>query len=741
MINYKILGIHKGADPKSKLNLGTLLKISIESFYFKEKNNVKLSEKGKNDTNKYSKKNYSNISKENKYSNDISENNNINIPFYENKKEENQNNMNMSQGNEINIKNVFSIGKYNINFFTNKNLYEADMKVQELYGISKYCLLKYIANNLNDVNMITNEEIRKIFYDLKEGVKMIDYDKTQEYIKESLSQINGKNILTYINYLKYIISYKDIMNIISLFDKKMQNQIKAFWSILFKYQQFNLVFEKEFLEMIENSYFDYSLIGITIVQHYRANNFLKNLQACDNSKIKFLLKGTQVEPISKILTSDFKYSKKAFYGMGVYFSDLIDYMSFYSEISQMGEKTNWGKILPPGKTISCVGAIIYYDKSKKKFIYDNRYFVPYINEFPTYDFLLKNYKEKMVEKNGIHIAMVEPIEGHVLKEKEIKKTRKEGRFIGTDYVITEMDQILPLYGLTLRRNEYFILWRDSNFSKENQLTKDLKKMLLSRESTFNIFFESCTEKALEIIKRKRFNKIILITNYEDDVGIRFVNIVRKILAFDIVVLFFSSNLDDLKWIQNFPNALYSNNEGFITKYIRNYNNNGLLQLKTEMEKHYKCRFNINDNCLDYPYSKNPEVYDYAQLKFEDINPNFRKVLISNNIYKKRLVMDKGQPKFIDYDGIDIENLFWYVTIINGEITLFSKGYYLYIDHNRNVVATELMKTWKYEILNNNLYIFYYQNRNFTLTLNNNNVILRNSDNYSINNQTFHLLDV
>ena len=82
---------------------------------------------------------------------------------------------------------------------------------------------------------------------------------------------------------------------------------------------------------------------------------------------------------------------------------------------------------------------------------------------------------------------------------------------------------------------------------------------------------------------------------------------------------------------------------------------------------------------------------------------------------------------MDYFGIDVEKLIWNVTMINGEITLFSKGYYLYIDQNQSVVGTELMKTWKYEIYNSK-YIFYILNKNFTLTVCDNNVILKNIDN-------------
>ena len=47
-----------------------------------------------------------------------------------------------------------------------------------------------------------NNEIREIIKELKEGMKMTD--NPQKDIRESLSQTNGNNILTYINYLKEV---------------------------------------------------------------------------------------------------------------------------------------------------------------------------------------------------------------------------------------------------------------------------------------------------------------------------------------------------------------------------------------------------------------------------------------------------------------------------------------------------------------------------------------------------------
>lgn len=109
----------------------------------------------------------------------------------------------------------------------------------------------------------------------------------------------------------------------------------------------------------------------------------------------------------------------------------------------------------------------------------------------------------------------------------------------------------------------------------------------------NAYFVSSTEKALEIIKRKRFNKIILISNIGLDLsGKKFVEIARKILGYDIVVLFFSNNQKHFSWLQNFPNALYTNDANFYQEYILNYNTDGLLKLKSKIEKHYGIKIKI-----------------------------------------------------------------------------------------------------------------------------------------------------
>ena len=196
--------------------------------------------------------------------------------------------------------------------------------------------------------------------------------------------------------------------------------------------------------------------------------------------------------------------------MGVYFSDMIDYISFYCGEYINWNRTNWKKIIPIGETISCVGAEVFYNKDKKKYIYNKDLMVyPWLDHFPTYEELESKYKDKMVEKDGVHFVRVEPLQGQSLNKTDIDEAMKEGKFVGTEYCITEMYQILPLYGMTLRRNEYFIVWRDGNFKGENEWTKYLKdrKMFIYKEAKMNVYFESNTEKALEILKERNIIKL------------------------------------------------------------------------------------------------------------------------------------------------------------------------------------------------------------------------------------------
>jgi hypothetical protein len=649
--------------------------------------------------------------------------------------------LNLKQGERINLVNTASKENITIcNFHKNLNLSEADMKVEELSGILHLCNLKNIARYI-DLEKIKDDTIREIMRDLKDGIDLSD--DPQEDIKELLTKKDGNNILTFINYLNKKIKNQDVEYLIGLIDNNKRKDIKAFWSILSKYQDFNELFEKDFSKMIENSYIDYSLVSVQIYQQKKRKEFIQKLNDCPDCEVKYLLHGTQIDPISKILTGEFKYTKKAFYGMGVYFTDMIDYVSFYcGGDSYSNRRDLWNKIIPIGDSISCVASEVFYDKGKKKKIYQMHEPVIIFDDFPTYEEIKNNYEDQMVEKNGINFIEVETIHGHVLKsEEDIDSSRKNGRLIGKEYVITEMEQILPLYGLTLKRNEYLVIWRDPCFDKKNEWDYYLeeRKMFIYKESKMNAFFVGTIEKGLEIILRKRYNKIILISNIGLDLsGKKFVEVARKILGFNVMVLFFSKNKDNFECLKKFPNALFTNKNNFYEKYVTKYNKKGLNELKKEVEKKYKIKLNFTDDFMKFPNFN--EKGKYKNLIFNEINENFRRVMIISIFETKALYMNDGKVSFKSYEGLEASPFIWYITIIDNEITLYSNEFYLDADKNERIVkGFPYMKRWKCEFKANN-YSIYFEDKNNMLTIDGDNALLRN-ENENQNNQLFNFIDI
>jgi hypothetical protein len=207
-------------------------------------------------------------------------------------------------------------------------------------------------------------------------------------------------------------------------------------------------------------------------------------------------------------------------------------------------------------------------------------------------------------------------------------------------------------------------------------------------------------------------------------GKKFVEVARKILGFDVVVLFFSGNSKHFSWLQSFPNALYTDNTDYYEKYVKNYEK-GLLSLKKEIEQHYKINLKFTKNYLQFPKFVNQEKY--MELTFGEICQNFRKVIIKNRKKKRALFMNENrQVELMSYMGTEIESLIWYVTLIDGEITLFSNNSYLYYDEKNNTVAGyQYMERWIY-VKEGEQYYICYRNKNNKLTISGEKLIISNS---------------
>ena len=260
----------------------------------------------------------------------------------------------------------------------------------------------------------------------------------------------------------------------------------------------------------------------------------------------------------------------------------------------------------------------------------------------------------------------------------------------------------------------------------------------------NIYFETNTESALEIVKKKRFNKIILITSVSKDLsGLKFAEIARGILGFDAMVLFFSGNREYLKYIQKIPNSLYTDNMAFFQEYVLNYNKEGLYKLKSKIENNYGIKLNFTANYLQFPKFINQG--EYKNIIFNEPNLFFKKVIIRNSENNSVLYIDNNGNlvfNFIQkFDNSNINYFKWYITMINNEITFFSRGIYLGANiQQRRAIGDKYMQRYNFAKINNSEYIIYFGNKNNILTLYGNYAILQN-ENPNWKNQKFHLLEL
>ena len=234
----------------------------------------------------------------------------------------------------------------------------------------------------------------------------------------------------------------------------------------------------------------------------------------------------------------------------------------------------------------------------------------------------------------------------------------------------------------------------------------------------NSYFIRSLEKALEILSRKQYNKIILISNIGSDLsGKRFVEVARKILGFDVIVLFYTTDKIHFSWVQNFSNALISYQDEYYKDYILNYNEKGLLELKEKVEKQYNLKLKFNNNFLKFPKFINQGKMD--DIIFREQSPYFKKVVIKNIKYNSILCMDtKRIISLRSAVNLDINLCIWYITLIGNEITLFSNGNYLGVNiEQKKVIGDECMHIFIIEQLNNNEYLIFYKDKNNVITIN------------------------
>ena len=492
----------------------------------------------------------------------------------------------------------------NIKFIKVTKVYNNMNDNKEIIGLLKLCFLKEISQKISEDKLKSLPDM--VFYILKilSNGHIENEPDAKKNISEVLKKTEGSNIITFSNYVDEIIDSKLINKLLSLLNKKYLKEMVGLKNILSNYNNCIGFFKKEFIRALKESIFEFSIISLAIIEREDFEKFEKERVKCPNRVEKILFHGTSIEPASSILTGLYKKSlekKKAINGKGVYFTNLLDYAWYYG--SEDGNRANFSGIPKINDTFTMIINYIYYDANGAKQVSDSK---------------------RTPGKNQINYA-------YSGSRSERTANVDKSKFYATEYVIYELDQICPFMSAKLKRVEYCVIWRDDNFSPKpvfnNKFDEIFKSFLkerlkyINQNAKYNIYPCETSEEALALVKRKKYNKIILITNVGKNFGGKlFIDEARKIIGNNVITLFLAYNSSHLDWIKNYENALFSNDPKFYEQYLQCFDRNyegeikeNIQNLINKLEAHYKVKFNFNNKYLDYPLFT--EEGKYGDLNF------------------------------------------------------------------------------------------------------------------------------
>jgi hypothetical protein len=433
------------------------------------------------------------------------------------------------------------------------------------------------VNQKNLENPEVNEKIIKDFLEEKLNIK---YDIKKNLSAEiKLSDMTLEKNPTEENACEIV---KEIENLAKNEEIQLQKEIN---NILIN-EDFNDLLKINLENYFKESIFEFRINGLVSINNdYQREIYQSEKNKCPNIESKILFHSTKIEFAAKILTSNFIIGKDNWFGLGVYFSDQFDYVYFYYN-------KDYCQIPNINSSFSIVVSEVYYNKQKLKQIYNSDDYYVVLDQNPTEEEIKTKYLKKTVPKNSIHYIEVDCETFKAIDENGRVDGRKisENKYIGREYCITCKEQIYPLYGLNIQRVDYCVIWRDSNFINSYLWEEPLKKnkKLIKEMTGYNLYTESDTRSALKLVWRKRYNKIILITNVGENLeGRKYIDKVRKILGFNVMVLFFTNDFEHLKWIKDYPNSLFCADDFIIKLYVFNFNENGFREIRELIKDCYK----------------------------------------------------------------------------------------------------------------------------------------------------------
>lgn len=156
-----------------------------------------------------------------------------------------------------------------------------------------------------------------------------------------------------------------------------------------------------------------------------------------------------------------------------------------------------------------------------------------------------------------------------------------------------------------------------------QFNEEIKNFAY-REINSKIYYVNSTEEGLRLIDRKKYNKIIIITNGGNN-GEEFINESRKILGANSIALV-SCYIPKrhLNWIIKLSNTFIGNEIYFIKEFLLysiKEDKDKMLELKNRNEEKYKMKFEKfnKDELFKFPHFLKEGYYDLLSF-----NPKYNK---------------------------------------------------------------------------------------------------------------------
>ena len=367
---------------------------------------------------------------------------------------------------------------------------------------------------------------------------------------------------------------------------------KKNFNFVFKHEYIYLNVDKQIKNDIRMNDFEMILVGQTIIANRYINEFnqLKETIPNESRRVVFLYHGTELKNYQSIIEENFLvprgndekewvYKKRdmGYFGKGIYATDNIFYAGHYSSDNFKNDITFKEKV----HVICCMA--VFNDATKKA--------IENIN----YSGL--DISEDVVNSCGIHHAFV----GSSNNYEPIKEGEEDYNYItANEFVFPNKYQIIPVYSFTVMRKDYFILWKDENI-ENSENTNYMKELQEKRE--VNVYFSKSVDEALEIIKRKKKNKIKLITNGGYNLtGKKLIEEARKIIDSNFVCFVFASCIDHIEWVSRMENVLFASSASHFRDFAEmELDKKKIIEFAHVLEESYQYKININeDELLNFP---------------------------------------------------------------------------------------------------------------------------------------------